>query len=464
MAGWKYDPEKYMQGLKDAGAYIKPAPGSQESHQSWINKNQGGLDSYVKTQQGRLNEAVANKDQGLIDRLSSDQKRVGYSLTDPRANISTETGQPAAPSGPNPSDLIGQIYDGQYNSRLDALRKARETALQGLHGVETQAKQGAYANRNSADAVSAQNAQRLREMMASQGLLASGDNITANANLGAARQGAIGDINQQEQNTLTDVSERRSMINNNSATDEQSLLAEVNAARANAMLGQMNADRGYGLDLAGLSGIMPGGGQTLASQQFGWGKQMDSAGLTGYFGNQRTLQGQNLDWQKSTDQRNFDYGKEQDKVKNDQWQKQYDWGKYESDRNYRYGVQQDAIKNGQWQQQFSLDTDKWGFQKASELWSQAFQQNQANQDDAHRKTQLEQSMSQAERSAAAQASDAILKSNLISAVYDPITKQQTSVQVANPDALNKYIKSLQLSDNATDSLLYQFGLDTYVKK
>ncbi|MEK3853447.1 hypothetical protein [Cytobacillus sp. FSL H8-0458] len=52
--------------------------------------------------------------------------------------------------------------------------------------------------RNQADAVNQQNVQKLREAMAANGLTGSGENVTAQVGLGAARQNSLNNINAQE--------------------------------------------------------------------------------------------------------------------------------------------------------------------------------------------------------------------------------------------------------------------------
>jgi hypothetical protein len=226
---------------------------------------------------------------------------------------------------------------------MQALQKARDTALQGLNGVETTAKQGAYANRNAADVVNAQNVQKLREAMANMGLSSSGDSITGQIGLATARQSAMNDINQGEQNTLKDVSERRALINNNAAGDEAALINQLNAAKANMLLNQFNQDRSYGLDLAGLSGQLPGGGMTLAAQ--------------GQLFNQN-MANQQFDYNKTVDQRNFDFQKAQQDWENNFRTGQFDWQKAQQSW-------ENAFKEKDFQQQVKQFASQMGYNWAS---------------------------------------------------------------------------------------------------
>lgn len=225
------------------------ATDAQKRAQDYINANpnqySGGLDGYVAGQKKKYADAVASGDTAYADRFKADAGRVGYSLDVPKPAVTVQS-QPTyqAPSN-QPSNfdyrsLLDQQFDNSQASQMQALRKERETAQQGLNKVETGAKQQAYGNRNSADVVNMQNAKNVRQSMADMGLLNSGDNITAQAGLNAQRQSALGDINQQESNVLTDVNEGRALINNNIAGDERALIQRLNAERAG-----MELDYGY---------------------------------------------------------------------------------------------------------------------------------------------------------------------------------------------------------------------------
>jgi hypothetical protein len=75
-----------------------------------------------------------------------------------------------------------------------------------------------------------------------------------------------------------------------------------------------NADRGYGLDLAGLSGQLPGslgGGQTMQAKSLAFDQGMQNR--------QMTNQEQSTSFNQSMQTKQFDYQKVQDDIKNGQW-------------------------------------------------------------------------------------------------------------------------------------------------
>jgi hypothetical protein len=416
------------------------------------------------------------------------------------------TPTPYKPSytGPDIAGMTKNIND-QYSNALAAelqkLRDARDRALQGYAAQETQAKQSAYDNRNQADTVNLQNQQAMKETMANAGLTTDGQNLTLQAAENAQRLGDLGQINRQEANALQDISGQRSLLQNNEAANELALQQQIDSEKAAALfdLAKYGDQQSFNVDQSQYGRYRDDINQQFAQDQFDWNKYQqgiqNDAQYGGVYNGNPTYQAQQqqiqndaqyggtYNGQKTADQsqreweNRFNYGQaigqfgngqktlenQNMQNQNNQWQQTFDRNKYESDRAYQNQVQQQAIANGQWQKQFDQDVKRLGFDQASQLWSQAFQENQANQDDSYRKQQLQQNLTDSDRSAASQATSDIVKSGLISIASDPYTGEQ-SVSVPNPQNLANYILALNLSDNATDALLYQFGLDNYVKK
>ena len=95
------------------------------SHQDWINNpksGQGGMDNYVKRQQEKYYKAVESGDQGMMDRVVADSKRVGYDLIlGPRnkANKEIPTNNQVTPtSQEKPYD---PYYDNKIKELIDSL-------------------------------------------------------------------------------------------------------------------------------------------------------------------------------------------------------------------------------------------------------------------------------------------------------------------------------------------------------
>lgn len=193
------------------------------------------------------------------------------------------------------TNLINDIYNNQRNSQLQKIKEQRDIQLQGLNKVGVQADQSAAAQRSQVAAADIQAAQRLREAMANGGVQNGGDNLTANSNLNTQRQDAMGQINQNLAQVQQDVTERQKLINDAAANQDLALLQQLQAQQSQDLL-----TLGYQVD-----------DRNFRNNQFDWQKQIDTAGLTGNFGPQRTLQGQQFDSNQTQQQwqNRFDYGK-----------------------------------------------------------------------------------------------------------------------------------------------------------
>jgi hypothetical protein len=187
----------------------------------------------------------------------------GYS--DAEDYITKLSGISAGGANPNAGQQGAATVGNASNPTTDYINQMRDLAASNQQAQ-------AYDARNQADAMNLQNAQGLKEMMASQGLGASGENITATLQQGAQRSNSINSINNQLSQNLNDL--------------------DIN--RAQQLQQQYNLDEDRALQLAQIMGKYKGQ-DTLAKQQQDWGKTVDTAGLTGNFNGQRTVQGRAAD-------------------------------------------------------------------------------------------------------------------------------------------------------------------------
>jgi hypothetical protein len=138
---------------------------------------------------------------------------------------------PVAPPAPTLDDLINKYYaasQGDINSLYDKQNTQQLAALKAQQDTATaNTKQDYYNKKNQADVVNAQNVQKLRELMASQGIAASGDNLTLNAKANSDRLNSLNTLNTQEQATLNDI---------NNPSKAQAIQNQIETARAQALL------------------------------------------------------------------------------------------------------------------------------------------------------------------------------------------------------------------------------------
>lgn len=136
------------------------------------------------------------------------------------------------------SPQINQLYDQQKNSQLAQLKAQQDAAVSKINQQKADTQTSYYNQRNQADVVNQQNVNKMREIMAANGINASGENITAMANLSSQRQGALNNLNVQEQGKMNDFTNQINDINNPSR--QQSIVDQIEAARTKALIDAQN--------------------------------------------------------------------------------------------------------------------------------------------------------------------------------------------------------------------------------
>lgn len=131
---------------------------------------------------------------------------------------------------------VNKMYDQQKQSQLSQIRAERDKAIGGINQLKSQVKPQFQQARNQADVVNQQNVQRLRELMAANGLSATGENVSAQVSLNNERQNSLNALNTQESQQLNEYNQRIADLKN--PQQEQSMIAALEAERARALLEQ----------------------------------------------------------------------------------------------------------------------------------------------------------------------------------------------------------------------------------
>jgi hypothetical protein len=244
----------------------------------------------------------------------------------------------------NPKSLIEQQAQQQMAAQAAAIQAARDRQVSDYNSQIAAAPQQYQPLRNEASYAGAKNLQAAKEVMAAQGLQNSGDNVSAQIQTNTATQNNINALNQDEQNLVNQL--KKAISDANSAADVQTLQsnADINAQKLQSLLNQTNADRSYGLDVAG---------------------------LTGTFNNQRTLAGQQLDTQNQQWKQQFNYQQNRDKVDDSHWQQTFDHQK-----------QRDSVADTQWQKEMNLNLRQQSFTEAQAKIENALAQKRINMEGA----------------------------------------------------------------------------------
>jgi len=131
------------------------------------------------------------------------------------------------------SNKLNQVYDQQRKTQLDQLRQQRDKAIGGFNQQKKELAPVYQNQRNQADVVNAQNVTRLRELMAANGINASGENLTTQANMASSRQSALGEITNNENMAYRDIDRQIAEVNDPSR--EQSIYNNIETERSKAL-------------------------------------------------------------------------------------------------------------------------------------------------------------------------------------------------------------------------------------
>lgn len=272
----------------------------------------------------------------------------------------------------NNQNQVNSIYDQQKNAQMLQFNAERDKAMGLINQQKAEVAPQYASKRNQTDVVNAQNVSKLREVMAANGLQASGENVTANVGLQSARQGALSQLNLQEQQTNNDFNRQITDVNNPDRIN--AMIAQLESQRSQAMLEASNrADEiGYG---RGRDSIMDnryvdemGYNRGQDAKQWDYQTGRDAVGDKRYENETSYNQGQ--------DKQKWNYQAGRDQVGDNQWQQQYD---------YQKG--RDGVGDSQWDKQFDAG-------RSDVATDQAWRTYQFNNMSSSDKAQMAQNASQ----------------------------------------------------------------------
>jgi hypothetical protein len=131
-----------------------------------------------------------------------------------------------------------KVYDQQKAATLAQMKADQQAAVAKLNSQKKDTAVSYQGQRNQTDVVMAQNVQKVRELMAANGLNASGENVTAQASANSDRLGAINALNLQQQSAIRGINDQINDVNN--PAKQQAALAQIEAQRSQALLDAKN--------------------------------------------------------------------------------------------------------------------------------------------------------------------------------------------------------------------------------
>jgi hypothetical protein len=165
------------------------------------------------------------------------------------------------------TDQIMDKYGALRESTLAGLKAAYDKTRAGLQGQIPLVNQNAQANVSANDVGFYQSLPQIRAAAEQAGVYRGGDLLDQNVRLQATRSQNAADIGQDRSNQLYNIQQAIAQADAEQPLKEAEIMNALDAQAIQAALDQANIDTQNSLALSGLSGILPGGGSTLAGQQ-----------------------------------------------------------------------------------------------------------------------------------------------------------------------------------------------------
>jgi len=187
-------------------------------------------------------------------------------IPDPGENISTHLPREDDPptsvdTGPSEAEIIRQMIEDAKKARiasmLASLDKMYDAQLEAIAEEEAGVRPRYYDERNRIQGQSDVNALNFAQYMAGRGIQGSAGGMNE-LYRNAALQGELGRLGRQEQATYDSLARDRARLKNAYESDKVLAASDIEAQGLQSLINQMNADRAFGLQEAGLTGSYKG--------------------------------------------------------------------------------------------------------------------------------------------------------------------------------------------------------------
>lgn len=224
----------------------------------------------------------------------------------------------------NAQSYIDQLTAAKQQAQIAALGKSRDSALSNLNQEKSAIQPKYYDAKNQVASGAQQSARNFAEYMAARGGASAGSNAQATLMNNMSTQGNLGSLGRQETQAYGDIGRRMTDVQNAYASDVASTTAGGEADKMQALLNDYYQQQQRELQVAQLTGIL-GGQQTLAAKSQDQNYGLNLAGLSGQLpGGGQTLAAQGQAFNQNMQNKQFEYGQVQDAIKNGMTQQQID--------------------------------------------------------------------------------------------------------------------------------------------
>lgn len=404
------------------------------------NKKIEGEGIQTKSTQDYINE--------LMSKYGYADPSPGGAKPDTNKNVS-DAGILAMPEQPDPQqqyqDMISDMLRAQRQSRYAQLDKARDSALANLDEQEAGIKPRYYDARNQAAAQSDIGALNFAQYMASRGVKGSQGGMPE-IYRNAALQGQIGSLDRQEQAAYDQIARDRTGIQNAYEADRAAAAADIDAQGLQAYIDQMNADRLFKLQEAGVTGVY-GGTPTLQAKNQAFQNALAEAGVTGTYKGTPTLEAQNM---------KFNQGIAEAGVTGMyNGQPTFDYQKWLADNEYRDKTFDENVR--QFEMQYGLNLKRMELDEAQRAIDNAYRQGQLTLQQAQQALAEAKFIEDQKQNSTGLYNTYMSQAmQMLQGTYDSATGKYVSQYT--PEQVKLWILSLPLSDEQIANILNGLGL------
>lgn len=258
---------------------------------------------YANTQSS-YSDKISQYGRGLYDTTHASEPRGGGMTTvrEPVSYVQAPANQGIQYQVPqyDPYEQYRKAADTRLQSQLASIKAAYDKSRGSIQGAIPDVGVQAQKQRDMNDVYyQTQALPELRAALEQSGMYKGGAMPEGTIALNAIRGTNLGEINRQESSQLSQLQEALRQIEYEEGQANISAQAGIEADLAERLAQAQQFQQQYELQLAGLSGELPGGGQTLQAIQQAYNQAIAEAGLTGTYQGQATADERYRQWQQT---------------------------------------------------------------------------------------------------------------------------------------------------------------------
>lgn len=264
-------------------------------------------------------------------------------------------------------------------------------------------------------------------------------------------------INQNLAQLRNEIEAKYKALQDTSGAERERLIREIMAderAYELALRGELRADILTNSDLTNqefqraLQSYLTNRDVLESDRNFNYQREQDrirnDAIYGGIYNGQPTAEQRNIQWQQQ-------YQQQRDAILDDRWRQEFEEDRRRYGEQFAYQKARDAIKDEQWKKEFDEDYRRYGL-------DYALRKQELNAQIENMRADNARQAYAAQRQTSSSSPNLNQIINNINTLYTQYNSQTGSRSLTNPTAIRSYILSLNLPDDLTDQLLTYYGL------